>query len=137
MGAEILRVALAVDRLVAAGSGVRNAVNELRRKGGYEERLLAAVWDFRGEKPSEVVRALGVRELQSFMVVDENVFAKKRQRPSTEGPQVEQRACRAAQELSARHRHRRADPSPGASGRGMAPPCGYSPRPCSSGNVTG
>lgn len=76
MGAEILRVALAVDRLMTAGSGVRNAVNELRRKGGYEEPLLAAIWDFQGEKPSEVVRALGVRELQSFMVLDEDVFAK-------------------------------------------------------------
>lgn len=76
MGAEMLRVALAVDRLVSAGSGVRNAVNELRRKGGYEEQLLAAIWDFQGEKPSEVVRALGVRELQSFMVLDEDVFAK-------------------------------------------------------------
>ena len=76
MGAEMLRVALAVDRLMAAGSGLRNAVNELRRLGGYDERLLAAVWDFRGEKPSEVVRALGVAELQSFMILDEDVFAK-------------------------------------------------------------
>ena len=76
LGAEMLHLALAVDHLVAAGSRVQDAVEELERHGGYEKRLLDALRDFRGAKRAEVVRSVHLRELRSFMILDEDARAK-------------------------------------------------------------
>ena len=76
LGAEMLRIAIAVDRLVAGGSSLQGAVAKLAIGGGYDKLLLNTLRDFHGPKRSDIVRAVHVRELVSFMVLDEDVRAK-------------------------------------------------------------
>ena len=76
LGAEMLRIALAVDRLVAHGSTLQGAVGKLAMRGGYDKILLNTLRDFHGPKRSDIVKTVHVRELVSFMVLDEDVRAK-------------------------------------------------------------
>ena len=76
LGAEMLRTALAVDQLVATGKHVKESVAELERLGGYEKPLLDALLVFRITKRYECVQAVEIWQLQSFMILDEEVRAK-------------------------------------------------------------
>jgi len=75
-GAEILRVALAVDRLVASGTKVPLAVAALAKQGDYDPKLLDALKDFKVHEQTMVKKALGVAQLRPAMVLDEDVFTK-------------------------------------------------------------
>ena len=66
LGAEMLRIALAVDRLVAGGFSLQGAVEKLAMRGGHDKKLLATLRDFRGRKRSDVVKAVRVWELVSL-----------------------------------------------------------------------
>ena len=76
LGAEMLRIALAVDQLVAGGSTLRGAVEKLATRGGYDKTLLDTLRNFHGPKRSDIVKTVHVRELVSFMILDEDVRAK-------------------------------------------------------------
>lgn len=76
LGGEMLRAALAVDRLVSAGASVGSAADRLKQRGGYDRKLLDALDDFQGAALGHVIRAVRVRELRSFMVLDEDVCSK-------------------------------------------------------------
>ncbi len=74
LGAALLRLALDVDRTVVGGASVKSAVASLRRaKVGHSTRLLEALDDYQAGVRGETVRAVRVRDLQTFMVLDEDV----------------------------------------------------------------
>ena len=76
VGAEMLRIAFAVDRLVADGSSLQGAAAKLAMGGAYDKTLLNTLCNFHGLKRSDIVRAVRVQELVSFMVLDEDVRAR-------------------------------------------------------------
>ncbi len=76
LGAEMLRVALAADRLIAPGMRVRTAVGRLEALGEYDERVLEALRSYGGAKRGERVCAVEVRQLRSFMILDQDVQAR-------------------------------------------------------------
>ena len=76
LGADILRVALSVDRLVAREMSVREAARELEGRPRHERKLLAALSDFRQQGRSQVVEAVNFQELRSSMILDQDVMSK-------------------------------------------------------------
>lgn len=77
LGASLLRLGLAVDRIVIRGESVKSAVANLRRsKAGHPAELLDALEDYCISERGEAVRAVRVSELQTFMVLDEDVRSK-------------------------------------------------------------
>ncbi len=77
-GVLMLRVAVAIDALVAQGSSVRDAARKLRqRKGPLHPILLNAMTSFEGKERVHSVVAVRVRDLKTFMVLDEPVVTKE------------------------------------------------------------
>jgi len=76
LGAEMLRTALAADQQVGAGATIQVAVAKLEKAGGYDERLLDALKSFKGNEQTMVKKALAIAQLQSAMILDEDVYAK-------------------------------------------------------------
>lgn len=81
LGGRMLRLALAVDRLVAAGSKLPMALATLKEDGGYDQSLLDALTDFKANEQSMSIKALPVKQLQIGMILDEDVC-------TTSGPVV-------------------------------------------------
>lgn len=77
LGGQMLRVALAVDHLVAGGSKVGMALVTLKKQGGYDQQLLDALTDFKAHEQAMTIRALPVEQLRTSMVLDEDVRTKK------------------------------------------------------------
>ncbi len=76
LGASMLRLALEVDHAVIGGASVKSAVASLcKKKTGHSALLLDALKDYHAGKRVEVVKAVHVRDLQTFMVLDEDVHA--------------------------------------------------------------
>jgi CheY-like chemotaxis protein len=73
VGAELVQIALAVDRMVLAGSSVPAAVDSLARVGRFDRDLLRAMRDCRVDGAGDVVRAVRLSELVPRMVLDEEV----------------------------------------------------------------
>lgn len=74
LGGEMLRTALAVDQLLALGIPFRDAVASLRRQPGrFPARLTEALATCPWETPP-VIRAVRVHQLDTSMVLDEDVF---------------------------------------------------------------
>ena len=77
LGAGMLRVALAIDRLVANGISVQAAVDRLqKRRRLANPKLLAALSDFQGQDSTDVVKAVRVSELRTHMVLEQDIRAK-------------------------------------------------------------
>jgi len=78
LGASLLRVALEVDRQVVTGVDVKSVVAKLlrKKKTGHSPELLAALTTYNSGPRNEIVRAVQVRDLQMFMVLDEDVCLK-------------------------------------------------------------
>lgn len=78
LGARMLRLALDIDRLVVAqGVSTRVAVSELQKRQKHDPKLLATLRGFQSHNRSEVVKAVQVQELRTFMILDENVRTKQ------------------------------------------------------------
>ena len=76
LGAEMLRLALALDRWVARGASVSSGLAEVKKSGKHSTKLLDAMAGFRSSSRVDAVKAVFVREMRSGMVLDEDVRAK-------------------------------------------------------------
>ncbi len=78
LGGEMLRTALAVDQGMTAGRTLSQALASLRKQPekGYPARLLAALDDLDLDSAPPVVRMVMVHQLDTSMVLDEDVYAK-------------------------------------------------------------
>lgn len=74
LGSEMLRIALAVDRLVTTGISVDRARAALEKKGGYRQELLDALIDFETGKAPPAIKSLPVRKLCEGMILADNVL---------------------------------------------------------------
>lgn len=75
LGGEMLRIALAVDRLVAAGVSVERAQAALQKKGGYRQDLLDALVDAKTGEPALIVKSLPVSKLCEGMILNDSVLS--------------------------------------------------------------
>lgn len=76
LGAQMLRVCLAFDQLVARGETVEGALASLTHSGQqYNGRLLSALEDIHFESVTYRAMVVPVRKLQTGMVIDEDVRA--------------------------------------------------------------
>ena len=73
LGTAVLRVALEFDRLVALGAIRRAALGEMRQRGTWPERLLDALESVAAETDDRAARRLKVNELDTGMIVDQDV----------------------------------------------------------------
>ncbi len=76
LGASMLRVALKVDQLVAGGLTISQAVGTLKNgEENFEARFLDILAGFRGGERGDVIKAVSLKELKPFMVLDEDVLS--------------------------------------------------------------
>ncbi len=75
LGAEMLSLALALDRWVAGGASVSSGLAEVKKSGNHSAKLLDAMAGFRSSIRVDAVKAVFVREMRSGMVLDEDVRA--------------------------------------------------------------
>lgn len=77
LGAQILKVALDFDQLIVRGKSISSAIFELRNKPGeYNPEIVSALESFRMEEMERVIKKVKVNELNTFMIIDEDVRAK-------------------------------------------------------------
>lgn len=77
LGGQMLRAAMAYDRLVAAGMSPPAALSALRREvGQYEPTLLAHLSTLEPEDEAAEIRPLGLHEVQAGMLIHENIYAR-------------------------------------------------------------
>ena len=73
-GGAMLRVAFQVERITAQGKAVTDAISSLERKiDAGEQPFLKTLADFRNAEGSTTVRALGVGQMTSEMMLEEDV----------------------------------------------------------------
>lgn len=74
LGAQLLRVSLALDKLLEAGTSKSHALAELRKNPHqYDRRFVEALEDFRPNRQSTEIRAIQLRELRTGMILNENI----------------------------------------------------------------
>ncbi len=76
LGAEMLRIAVALDRLVMGGGEIEAAITRLLRQEIFSKKLLIAMSGFQPKNRAYTVRAVFVREMNTSMVLDEDVLMK-------------------------------------------------------------
>jgi len=77
-GAQMLRIALDFDQLVARAVSPKGALSALRkRKGEYNTKILNTLEDFREDTVAVEVKQVTVRELEIGMVANEHVKSAK------------------------------------------------------------
>jgi hypothetical protein len=73
-GAQMLRVSLAFDRLLSAGSERQEALLALSRNPAqYDAKMVAALGDFRLSRGPTELRSIDVRDLRTGMILNENL----------------------------------------------------------------
>jgi len=75
LGSEMLRIALAMDRLVAAGATEERAQAALQKKGGYRDDLLSALVGAKTSGPNLLVKSLPVSKLREGMILQDNILS--------------------------------------------------------------
>ncbi|RMG18668.1 MAG: response regulator [Deltaproteobacteria bacterium] len=74
LGAGLLRTASEMDTRVMRGATMAQAIADLSAHPDYEPRLLALLEDFRRDASySDLVRSVTLKDLQPFMILDEDV----------------------------------------------------------------
>lgn len=74
LGASMLCVALAFDKLLVQGMSVEAAVAKLGKSDKkYDSRVVEALGGFRGHERGHEIKALHIRELRTFMILDEDI----------------------------------------------------------------
>ena len=77
-GAQMLRIAIDFDRLVARAVSPKGALSALRkRKGEYNTKLLDTLDDFEGNTVNVEIKEVEVRELEIGMVTNGHIESKK------------------------------------------------------------
>jgi response regulator RpfG family c-di-GMP phosphodiesterase len=77
LGAQMLRIALALDRQVVAGRSLKDAIAAVRvTRDRYDPRLLASLDDLQETAGGAMIRMVRARELTPFMTFDDDVHAK-------------------------------------------------------------
>ena len=78
VGAQMLRIAIDFDRLVARAVSPKGALSALRkRKGEYNTKLLDTLDDFEGNTVEVEIKEVEVRELEIGMVTNGHIKSKK------------------------------------------------------------
>jgi len=77
LGGAMIHIALAVDHLVASGTKIGIALATLKKQGSYDPALLDSLNDFKAHEQSTVTKTLMVQQLQTGMILDEDVHTKK------------------------------------------------------------
>jgi len=77
LGGAMIRLALAVDRLVASGTKIEIVLATLKQQGGFDQKLLNALADYKAHQQTMVIKALPVQQLRTGMILDEDVRTKK------------------------------------------------------------
>jgi response regulator RpfG family c-di-GMP phosphodiesterase len=78
VGAQMLRIAIDFDRLVARAVSPKGALSALRkRKGEYNTKLLDTLDDFEGNTVNVEIKEVEVRELEIGMVTNGHIKSKK------------------------------------------------------------
>jgi len=73
-GAELIRVAMALDRELHRGESVANAINALRAAASkFDERILGALEGYEPEVRAAIVQSLRIGELRAAMVLEDDV----------------------------------------------------------------
>ncbi|MEE9149069.1 MAG: hypothetical protein V3U27_16930, partial [Candidatus Tectomicrobia bacterium] len=62
---------------MAKGVSARDAIDQLRERREHDPKLLATLWGFQSHDHSEVVKTVQVKELRTFMILDEDVRTKQ------------------------------------------------------------
>lgn len=75
LGGALLRLSSELDARLMVGITLPDALEKLARERRYPPFLLEALTDFTVDRGEEVVRAVTARELQPFMVLDEDVLS--------------------------------------------------------------
>ena len=75
IGAEMLRVAIGVEWLVASGSSLEEALIQLKNEDECDRQMLEMLRDFQGWEPPELVMAINAKDMKPGMVLDEDVMA--------------------------------------------------------------
>jgi len=78
LGAEMLHLALALDRRIYTGMNPRSAVVELRMSCRFDNRMLDALENYSPTEAEFEVRRLPIRELRSSMVLLQDVMSDDR-----------------------------------------------------------
>lgn len=77
LGGQMLRTAIAFDRLLAAGMTAGAALSTLRQEvGRYDPLLLAQLAGLEEEDQAAEIRALGLHEVQVGMIIHEHIYAR-------------------------------------------------------------
>jgi len=77
IGSQILKVALDFDQLIVQGLTRAAALSTLaRREDEYNPKVVAALENFRMKEASDIVKMVKVHELNTTMIIDEDVNAK-------------------------------------------------------------
>ena len=78
VGAQMLRIAIDFDQLVARAVSPKGALSALRkRKGEYNTKLLDTLDDFEGHTVNVEIKEVEVRELEIGMVTNSHIKSKK------------------------------------------------------------
>ncbi len=72
-GAQLLHLALELDRRIYCGVSCSYALAELKLMGGFYSRMLEALVDYSPTRAEFEVRQLSIRELSSGMALDKDV----------------------------------------------------------------
>ncbi|MBL8143283.1 MAG: response regulator [Acidobacteria bacterium] len=76
VGARLLQIATALDDRLMQGAGDREAVSDLRKTGAYPAYMVDALETFAARRVDGRVREIGVKELNTFMVLDQDVCSR-------------------------------------------------------------
>ena len=84
-----MKVALDFDRLVAHGAPGEEAIAQLHQNPEiYDQEIVAALEDMEVRPPANRLRALPVQQLDAYMVLDEDVYAKNGNLLVTKGQEL-------------------------------------------------
>jgi CheY-like chemotaxis protein len=74
-GAQMLHLALQLDRRVSTGVAFDSALNQIRSSGRFDARMLNALASYSPPRTVGAVRRLPIRELHAAMVLEEDVLS--------------------------------------------------------------
>lgn len=77
-GAQMLRLALQLDRLVYQGVASHSALEQIRLSGRFDSHMLDALASYSPTQTEFEVRRLPIRELRAAMMLEEDVLSKDR-----------------------------------------------------------
>jgi response regulator RpfG family c-di-GMP phosphodiesterase len=88
-GAQALKAAVDYDQHILGGKSHRAAISEMQaRSGAYNPTIVESLEAFNGNLMKYEIRNVGIHEINCFMLVDQNVFAKTGVKLVARGQQI-------------------------------------------------